>query len=126
MRKNYVYPSEWASGPDDNRHTMYYQWMTHRKLSIKRGDAYNLGFEDWVDLMSPPDDPARFTRYGKKSGYVAVYRIDKSEPWHRHNIMAVTPEEYGIWRKFQNASRKYYLLQSQLAEVLWHSSLQER
>lgn len=82
-----IFPDNWCTGPDMLTHEMYYAWLKHRSQANYRKEAYQLSWEDWLDLWANPVD---FQNRGRKPEDLTLTRIDDDGAWARDNVVVMT------------------------------------
>lgn len=84
-----AHPEKWMFPHDaykTGEHSRYIQQRTQARF---RGDAWAIEFEDWLKAW---EDSGKQQCRGNQKGCWSMTRIDRTEPWSKHNIEIITVE----------------------------------
>ena len=82
-----AHPEKWMFPHDaykTGEHSRYIQQRTQARF---RGNAWAIEFEDWLAAW---EDSGKQNQRGTHKGAWAMTRIDRTEPWSKHNIEIIS------------------------------------
>lgn len=80
----------WITGPNELHHKMYVAYGYKRQTCLRRGETWNLTWEQYRDLWEPVWDQRDL---GKDS--LCLVRCDVTGDWNIDNVEMITRREHG-------------------------------
>ena len=84
-----VRPHVWKSGTDPQLHEQYTQWLRQRAQANFRKEAWDLSFEDFVEIWGTD-----WCHRGRASNDLCMTRDDYDLAWHKTNVTIVPRHEH--------------------------------